>query len=86
MRGGQRFEKANKSLADALEPEIETLLPPGDLIVQMLQDQKVSREGFGDILFVPVEKGELHAPREKLQSLLGLLDPELIPDHAATTP
>src|SRR5262249_16235495 len=63
MREGQRFEKANDRLAAILRPEIESLLPSGNVIVETLQDQKVSRAGFGDVLFVPVDRGKFHASR-----------------------
>lgn len=86
MREGQRFDKANEALVSALSPELESLLPPGDLVVQTLQDQKVSRAGFGDVLFVPLDRGGLRPSVDRLEPLLGLIDPELVPAKAATKP
>ena len=80
MREGQRFDKAGARLAKAVGSEIEGLLPAGELVLQTFQDQKVSRAGFGDILFVPLEKSGVRARREALESLFGLLDPELVKD------
>lgn len=84
MREGQVFDVDTERLARALAYRID-VLPPGNLVVQTFQDQKVSRAGIGDILFVP-RAGELHASREKLEPLLGLLDPNLLPETTAALP
>jgi hypothetical protein len=77
MREGQVFDVEPERLAQALGYRVDAL-PTGNLIAQTFQDQKFSRRGFGDILFVP-RAGELRASSEKLQPLLGLLDPSLLP-------
>lgn len=70
-------------LKAALHPELGELLPSGDLVVQSFQDQKSSRQGWGDILFAPVQRVELDAGKsERLKSLLGILDPALVPVKA----
>jgi hypothetical protein len=60
--------------------DLSTLMPTGPVVVQTFQDQKLSREGYDDILFVPEAKTALHRDEvEKLRPLLGILDPLLVP-------
>jgi hypothetical protein len=73
---GSRYDKAQRAdLAEALGADA-TLLPKGELVVQRFADQKRSRVGFGDVVFVP----EKLSPRrvDRLKPLLGVLDPSLI--------
>jgi hypothetical protein len=78
LRAGRRFDHAREMLEAALEPEIATLLPAGDLGVQTFQDQKASRKGFFDILFVPLDRRlPLRDQGAKLAPLLPILDPGL---------
>lgn len=79
MRSGRGFAKANEKLSDTLGSEIESLLPQGELVLQTFQDQKTSRRGFGDVLFVPFGREAVRPSPERLKPLVGLLDPELVP-------
>jgi hypothetical protein len=69
------------SLAHALgEKTWKDLALPGegDWNVQVFEDQKHARRGFGDVLLVPEEPGALDAAAlEKHRALLPLLDPAL---------
>lgn len=58
-----------------------TFLPAaGNLIVQRFVDMKVSREGFGDVLFVPRTATQPDAAlRASLERFLPILDPSLAP-------
>ena len=77
-------QEARMALNGALAGELATLLPPVPLVVQTFQDQKYSREGYGDILFAPRETAPLTpANAEKLRPLLGILDPALVPEMGA---
>jgi len=68
------------ALLGALGGALQALVPPGPLRVQTFQDQKLSREGYGDILFAPETKGTVDpATADKLRPLLGILDPTLVP-------
>lgn len=73
---GIAYEKASrKKLEEALGADSK-LLPQGELVVQRFMDQKRSRVGFGDVVFVPAEI----SPRrvDRLKPLLGVLDPSLV--------
>lgn len=62
---------------DTLAPALAALLPKGSLHVQTFQDQKVSRVGYGDILFAPKSAPlDAAARAEKLASIAAVLDPE----------
>jgi hypothetical protein len=64
-----------------LDESVQKLIPMGPVVVQPFQDQKVSRVGFGDVLFAqsaPLDPKERAAQAEKLKPLLGILDPELV--------
>ena len=84
LRAGESYEgDARASFAKAIDKEISELLPSGSVVVQTFRDQKRSRDGFGDILFVPREGQELTPERrEELRPLLGVLDRALVPDRA----
>lgn len=78
MAEGVRHENAGSALRSALGAE-EKLVPEGAIRVQTFMDQKRSRSGFGDVLFVAKEKRELSpARRQKLGPLLPILDPGLL--------
>jgi len=64
-----------------LEDELSRLLPAGPIAVQTFQDQKVSRAGYGDVLFARVDPGAAPTDdrRAALRPLLAILDPELGP-------
>ena len=69
----KRFEDTEITLAGR-----RRVLAPNELVVQTFQDQKRSRAGFGDILFVPATATELGpAERAALAPLLAVLDPVL---------
>jgi hypothetical protein len=68
----------------SLSDEIQPLLPSGTLQLQTFQDQKASREGFGDVLFAPLAPNTLAPERlEELSPFLGSLDAELMPAGGA---
>lgn len=78
LRAGQVHADAREKLATFGE-DFTALLPEGELVVQTFQDQKRSRAGIGDILFVPAETTEISAEdRAALQPMLAVLDPELV--------
>jgi Uncharacterized protein conserved in bacteria (DUF2330) len=80
FRAGLAFDPAQDELRGMLGPELARLLPAGDLGLQTFQDQKWSRSGFGDVLFVPVKQRTMGAAeRKKLEPLLPILDPALLP-------
>jgi hypothetical protein len=80
---GMRYAQSGVTrgqLEEALDPELHKFLPSGDLVVQGFQDQKSSRNGWGDALFAPVQHVELDAAKAaRLEPLLGILDPALVP-------
>ncbi|MEZ4221314.1 MAG: DUF2330 domain-containing protein [Polyangiaceae bacterium] len=78
MAEGDQHLNARESLALALGDE-KKWLPEGDLRVQTFIDQKRSREGYGDVLFVARDKRELDAATlDQLKALLPILDPSLV--------
>lgn len=79
LESGASYGGFKENLAGALG-ELSSLSPDGSLFVQRFVDQKRSRAGFGDILFVPEAAGALPPERrEAVRALLPLLDPELLP-------
>lgn len=78
LRAGERVEGSREAIAGTLEPEIRSLLPQGELVLQTFQDQKNSRTGFHDVLFAS-EKAKALTPERlaELRPLLPILDPEL---------
>ncbi|MEQ9317789.1 MAG: DUF2330 domain-containing protein, partial [Polyangiaceae bacterium] len=65
-------------LAKVLGHDLEALLPQGALVVQPFQDQKTSRVGFGDVLFIHQTPRTLSPTQRKaLEPLLAILDPML---------
>lgn len=79
LESGETYGGYKANLVGALG-ELTSLVPDGSLFVQRFVDQKRSRAGFGDILFVPEVAGALPAARrEAARALLPLLDPELLP-------
>ncbi|HMJ13900.1 MAG TPA: DUF2330 domain-containing protein [Polyangiaceae bacterium] len=76
LASGERY--AGSNLSHTLGGEAK-LLPAGDLRVLRFMDQKRSRAGFGDIVFVPAAKQSLDPEaRARLVSLLPILDPRLL--------
>jgi hypothetical protein len=61
-------------LKQALGPEEDKLLAGPSLTIQPFEDQKTSRSGFGDVVFLPV-KGVPEARRAEAAALLELLRP-----------
>lgn len=79
LESGASYGGFRENVAGGLD-ELTPLLPAGSLFVQRFVDQKRSRAGFGDILFVPEAAGALPPERrEAVRALLPLLDPELLP-------
>jgi hypothetical protein len=81
---GDPFPKNQREkLVSALGPDA-SVLPPGELAVQRFMDQKRSRQGFGDIVFVPrTPSAEDAAVRASLRSFVSSLDPSLPPVKVA---
>ncbi len=75
LQAGQQYRAPREGLARALGKDAK-LLPEGELVVQTFIDQKRSRQGFGDVLFIPEQPDS--ASREQLASLLPILDPSLV--------
>jgi hypothetical protein len=67
------YPKARPNLTIALGDDAK-LLPEGELVLQRFIDQKRSRVGFGDVVFVPAEASK--KPNDS-RSLIGVLDPAL---------
>ncbi len=83
LAAGERYTGENRpALERALGTQSAKVLPAGPdspLIVQRFMDQKRSRVGFGDVVFVPASRKQLDAAtRSQLASLLPLLDPRLL--------
>lgn len=77
LRAGQAWNQEFPS--ELLEPALARLLPKGSVSIQTFSDQKVSRVGFGDIVFVPrAAPADAAARRGSLEPLLGVLDPKLV--------
>ena len=77
LRSGHRNDDAGPYLRHAAE-DLAPLLPPKRLVVQTFQDQKTSRRGFGDIVFVPEQhKAFDDKRRAELRPMLALLDDSL---------
>jgi hypothetical protein len=75
---GQRFAPASRSSLESALGEERGLLPAGELVMQRFMDQKRSRRGYGDVVFVPDRPVPLDdAGRARLAPLLPLLDPSL---------
>jgi hypothetical protein len=87
LRPGKQTDETRARVQTALPPELDKMLPAGELVLQTFQDQKTVREGYGDILFVPAERAELDDAAEKeLAPLLAILDPELVGTEAKAAP
>jgi hypothetical protein len=81
LQEGQVFLDARGRLEAILPPELQALLPEGELVVQTFQDQKQDRSGFGDVLFAHGDRRDLDAEaRAEMSRLLGVLDPALAPE------
>jgi Uncharacterized protein conserved in bacteria (DUF2330) len=77
LRAGHRNDDAGQTFRHVLE-DMAALAPPKRLVVQTFQDQKTSRAGFGDIVFVPEKHAALDDERRaELRPLLALLDDSL---------
>jgi hypothetical protein len=79
---GWRYQASSAALAESLDGELRALLPAAEqLEIQTFRDLKVSREGYGDVLFVaerpesPAASGAVLAERRRL---LGAVDPTLL--------
>ncbi len=82
MAEGQHHQNARAALLDALGLE-KARLGTGDLGVQVFVDQKTSRKGWGDVVFVPRAAAPADpARREALRRLVSTLDPTLPPSSA----
>lgn len=78
--GARRPPVSADTLAEAFGDAWKGLVKPGDSTwrVQVFEDQKRERRGFGDVLLVPEERADLDAGAlEKVRPLLPLLDPAL---------
>ena len=78
LKPGAEYPQARVGLVDALEPELEAVLPEGDLVVQTFRDFKPDRAGFDDILFGAYDPEALSEERRAaLERFLPILDPQL---------
>ena len=78
LQHGHTYEQPRTDFVDASK-ELAEFLPDGDLVLQTFQDQKRSRDGFGDVLFVPEDATTLTAARaSELEPMLAVLDPGLL--------
>jgi MYXO-CTERM domain-containing protein len=78
---GDRQDVPSPAVVAAVGPELADLIPKSSLplVVQPFRDTKVSREGYGDVLFVPgLPTPATPEELEARKSLLGVLDPGLI--------
>ena len=80
---GSRYTSASvrSTLASTVDAE---LLPAGQLRLQRFADQKRSRVGFGDVVFVPDSAGDGGPPPEALRAFAETLDPAHARPPAAT--
>jgi hypothetical protein len=79
LASGKSYGGYKENLAGALG-ELTPLLFGGSLFVQRFVDQKRSRAGFGDIVFVPEVASALSPERRAAtKALLPLLEPGLLP-------
>lgn len=70
------------AMTRALGPELGKLVP-ASATLQTYADTRISRNGYGDILFVPrVSTTPTEAQKEQWQRLLPVLEPELLTDDA----
>jgi hypothetical protein len=77
-RAGEVHRNAEVLLRAVRGGMLDELLPEGELVVQTFQDQKRTRPGIGDILFVPATKTELTAAEKSaLAPMLDVLDPAI---------
>ena len=78
LKPGKQYTR-RETLEASLVDELESLLPPGELVVQSFQDQKRTRAGYHDVLFASAEPRSF-SPEEliALEPLLGILDPGLV--------
>jgi hypothetical protein len=82
LEGDRPAAMSRAALATLLGPKLSPLLPTetsSPLVVQVFEDEKTSRRGYGDILFVPEhprpeEQGE---DVDSLRALYPVLDPGL---------
>ena len=81
---GRRYAPANRStVEDALDAE-KGLLFGGDVVVQRFMDQKTSRQGWGDVVFVPRTSSPADAARRaRLRRFVSTLDPSLAPGEGS---
>ncbi len=74
MEGWTQEKTPADRLKSALGPEEDKLLTASTYTVQPFEDQKVSREGFGDVVFLP-KKGVPAPRRAAAAAMLELLRP-----------
>jgi hypothetical protein len=80
---GSRYtsSKVRSTLAASVEP---ALLPAGQLRLQRFADQKRSRGGFGDVIFVPGSAASGNPPPQVMRAFAETLDPAHARPPAAT--
>lgn len=77
---GHRHEGADRALLEQALGKDAAILPAGTLHVQRFIDQKRSREGWGDVVFVPQDPlPPAMARMPALERLLSTVDPALPP-------
>lgn len=81
---GVRYPQASRAKLEVALGDEAKLLAPGELFVQRFVDQKTSRQGFGDVVFVPREPAPGDAARRaSLRTFVSSLDPSL--PHAGSS-
>jgi hypothetical protein len=79
LKEGRRYDDQRKALTDAVGNDLAALLPKGKLVVHTFQDQKTTRKGYGDMLFVPRAARPLNeSDRRAVRPLLRILAPALV--------
>jgi hypothetical protein len=79
---GAHYQRTRAALGESLDANLRELLPGSEqLEIQTFRDLKVSREGYGDVLFVPEHPESPAASAavvEARRRLLGAVDPTLL--------
>ncbi len=84
LHGGKTYWLKREQIHKDLGPILKGSLPEGNILLQTFQDQKSSRKGFGDIVFIPAKRRVLSSEQNAARApLLGILDPSFVPKNSA---
>ncbi len=81
MQPGRTFSTNAQARLEEVFGDAFAFLPKGPIFIQTFIDQKRSRVGYGDVLFVPESPATPNI--EAMRSLFPVLDPSLLPPKAA---